>query len=65
MRIFDPITESLSVDVRIDEKSLEATFRSEMNMGHRPIWVLRISENFDPLERTAKATVERGTWWRY
>ena len=65
MRIFDPITESLSVDVRIDEKSLEATFRSEMNMGHRPTWVLRIS-SFDPLERTAKATVERGyTWWRY
>jgi hypothetical protein len=64
LRIFDPTTGSPSIDVKIGQSSLDATFRSEMTLGPRHIWVLKIS-SFNSSERTALATVERGyTWWR-
>jgi len=64
LKIFDPITGELSIDVSIIPNSMDAASKAEIVWGPMPIWVLKIS-GFDSSERTAHASVERSyTWWR-
>ena len=64
MKLFDPVSGRLSIDVTIQQNSLEAAKREELESGRRAIWTLKIT-NFDSDRRTALASVERGyTWWR-
>ncbi len=62
-RLFDPKTGTASVEVTILENSLEATRRAENEMGKRHFWVVKI-QSFDPIERTAIASVDRPYTWR-
>jgi len=61
-RLFDPLTEKLSIPVYIHKKSLNSALNQQRECGFRKLWAIEIV-SFDLENRSATARVHLGNTW--
>ena len=63
LKLYDPVTNSLSIVVHIKDNSLISTKKITKEKGKRFLWTIKI-DSFNSKDRSVYASVERHYTWK-